>query len=200
MHGWLGMSPALGFSTSAPPAFLAALLHLAARVCRGVGSCRCGRSPLSRRPAPPPPWLAPSSCHALAEVLAAAPAKPLSSQPILDMRGPQARLVTNLEHLNMQASGAARLPVPQALRALSACLVADLLGCAGGRVGQVGPKQHSQQLLVGLILKLAAVVCRSPPLVQAEEQAKVSRYPSCSATCSPCCLTLPMLGRLIGRA
>ena len=36
------------------------------------------------------------------EVLAAAPSKPLAQQPILDLRGPQPRLVTDLESLNKQ--------------------------------------------------------------------------------------------------
>eukprot|EP00200_Dunaliella_tertiolecta_P006438 CAMPEP_0202339820 /NCGR_PEP_ID=MMETSP1126-20121109/1516_1 /ASSEMBLY_ACC=CAM_ASM_000457 /TAXON_ID=3047 /ORGANISM="Dunaliella tertiolecta, Strain CCMP1320" /LENGTH=867 /DNA_ID=CAMNT_0048930421 /DNA_START=98 /DNA_END=2701 /DNA_ORIENTATION=- len=49
-----------------------------------------------------------------AEVLAAAPAKPLAAQPILDMRGPQARLITNLEHLNVQAEDeSAKAPMPE---------------------------------------------------------------------------------------
>lgn len=39
------------------------------------------------------------------EVLAGAPSKPLAAQPILDMRGPQARLITNMEHLNVQVWG-----------------------------------------------------------------------------------------------
>jgi hypothetical protein len=40
------------------------------------------------------------SYRTASEVLGEAATKPLASQPILDMRGPQARIITNLEHLN----------------------------------------------------------------------------------------------------
>lgn len=36
------------------------------------------------------------------EVVAEAADKPLAAQPILDLRGPQARLISNLEHLNVE--------------------------------------------------------------------------------------------------
>ncbi|KAL6762911.1 TFP11-domain-containing protein [Haematococcus lacustris] len=46
------------------------------------------------------------------QVLQEAPTKPLAAQPILDMRGPQTRLITNMDHLNMKDGGVGDSAVP----------------------------------------------------------------------------------------
>ncbi|KAJ9505867.1 hypothetical protein QJQ45_027951 [Haematococcus lacustris] len=46
------------------------------------------------------------------QVLQEAPTKPLAAQPILDMRGPQTRLITNMDHLNMKDGGVGDNAVP----------------------------------------------------------------------------------------
>ncbi|GLC32990.1 hypothetical protein PLESTB_000382900 [Pleodorina starrii] len=49
------------------------------------------------------------------QVLAEAAERPLQAQPILDMRGPQARVITNLQHLNEETVTAAgdKTPMPE---------------------------------------------------------------------------------------
>ncbi len=103
----------------------------------------------------------------------------LQAQPILDMRGPQVRLVTNLEHLNVKVgekgrekdlkSQAASSPLSCLSKALLSLMPQDESGQSGVDRTPMPELQHNLQLLVDMceadIQRLDARWGLSPPRV-----------------------------------